>query len=200
MAQFPFFPHTGEDVSRMLKRIGLSSLEELYADVPQEFLYRGEYDLPSALTEAETKARLEELAAKNRKLTVFAGQGAYDHYTPSVIPALAARSEFLTAYTPYQCEISQGTLRYIFEFQSMICALTGLDVANASVYDGPTATAEAARMCVASTRKRNRILASAALLPCVRKVLEAYAVFGGYALSISDNPLSALDASVASGT
>lgn len=197
MSQFPFFPHTGEDVSRMLKRIGLSSLEELYADVPQEFLYRGEYDLPSALTEAETKARLEELAAKNRKLTIFAGQGAYDHYTPSVIPALAARSEFLTAYTPYQCEISQGTLRYIFEFQSMICALTGLDVANASVYDGPTATAEAARMCVASTRKRNRILASAALLPCVRKVLEAYAVFGGYALSISDNPLSALDASVA---
>lgn len=197
MAQFPFFPHTPEDVARMLERVGLSSLEELYADVPQEFLYRGEYDLPSALTEAETKTRLEELAARNRKLTVFAGQGAYDHYTPSVIPALTARSEFQTAYTPYQCEISQGTLRYIFEFQSMICALTGMDVANASVYDGPTAAAEAARMCVASTRRRDRIIASKNLLPCVRKVLETYARYGGYALTFSEMPLSELDDTVA---
>lgn len=197
MAQLPFFPHTREDVERMLQRIGLASMEELYADVPQEFLFRGEYDLPSARSESEVKARLEALAAKNRELTVFAGQGAYDHYTPSVIPALTSRSEFQTAYTPYQCEISQGTLRYIFEFQSMICALTGLDVANASVYDGATAAAEAARMCVASTRKRNRILASEGLLPCVRKVLETYSRYGGYELLVSDNPLSALDATVA---
>ncbi len=197
MAQLPFFPHTQEDVARMLERVGLSSLQELYSDVPQEFLYRGEYDLPSALSESEVKASLEAFAARNRKLTVFVGQGAYDHYTPSVIPALCARSEFLTAYTPYQCEISQGTLRYIFEFQSMICALTGLDVANASVYDGATAAAEAARMCVASTRKRNRIIASEGLLPCVRKVLEAYARYGGYELLVSDHPLDALDASVA---
>ena len=197
MAQLPFFPHTQEDLSRMLARVGLSSLQELYSDVPQEFLYRGEYDLPSALSEAEVKTRLEILAAKNSKLTVFVGQGAYDHYTPSVIPALTSRSEFLTAYTPYQCEISQGTLRYIFEFQSMICALTGLDVANASVYDGPTAAVEAARMCVGSVRKRRRIVASADLLPCVRKVLEAYADCGGYVLQLSEQPLSALDAEVA---
>ena len=102
MAQLPFFPHTQEDVARMLERVGLSSLQELYSDVPQEFLYRGEYDLPPALSESEVKASLEALAARNRKLTVFVGQGAYDHYTPSVIPALCARSEFLTAYTPYQ--------------------------------------------------------------------------------------------------
>lgn len=197
MARIPFFPHTQEDVSRMLERIGLSSLKELYADVPPEFFHEGDYDLPSALGESEVRADVEALAARNRKLIIFAGQGAYDHYTPAVIPALTSRSEFQTAYTPYQCEISQGTLRYIFEFQSMICALTGMDVANASVYDGPTAAVEAARMCVASVRRRKRIIASGGLLPCVRKVLETYARYGGYSLSISENPLSELDDSVA---
>ena len=99
----------------MLDRIGVSSLEDLYCDVPQEYIFKGEFDLPEALSEQEIREYFESLAAKNTKLKVFVGQGAYDHYVPAVIPAITSRSEFLTAYTPYQCEISQGTLRYIFE-------------------------------------------------------------------------------------
>ena len=136
----------------MLERIGVGSLDDLYADVPADFIYKGEYDLPSAMSEQQVRDFFEGLAAKNTHLKVFVGQGAYDHYVPSVIPYITSRSEFLTAYTPYQCEISQGTLRYIFEWQTMICRLTGLDCANASMYDGPTAAAEAVRMCVASTK------------------------------------------------
>lgn len=163
----------------MLERVGVSSVDELYADVPQEFIHKGEYDLPSAMSEEEVRAWFESLAAKNTRLKVFAGAGAYDHYTPSVIPYITSRSEFLTAYTPYQCEISQGTLRYIFEWQTMICSLTGMDVANASMYDGPTAAAEAMRMCVASTRKRNTVVASSALLPSVLATLRTYASYSG---------------------
>jgi glycine dehydrogenase subunit 1 len=131
------------------------------------------------MTEQEVRDFFEGLAAKNPKLKVFAGAGAYDHYTPAVISYLTQRSEFLTAYTPYQCEISQGTLRYIFEYQSMICALTGMDVSNASMYDGPTAAAEAMRMCVAQTKKRNTILVSNTLLPQVRGVIATYAKYYG---------------------
>ena len=163
----------------MLERVGVSSVDELYADVPQEFIHKGEYDLPSAMSEEEVRAWFESLAAKNTRLKVFAGAGAYDHYTPSVIPYITSRSEFLTAYTPYQCEISQGTLRYIFEWQTMICSLTGMDVANASMYDGPTAAAEAMRMCVACTRKRNTVVASSALLPSVLATLRTYASYSG---------------------
>lgn len=181
----------------MLERIGVSSLEELYSDVPEQFRFKGDYELPPGLSEQELMERIGELASKNDKLTVFVGQGAYDHYTPSVIPCLASRSEFLTAYTPYQCEISQGTLRYIFEFQSMICALTGMDVSNASVYDGPTAAAEAARMCISCTRRRSRVIASSSLLPCVLKVLETYSRYGGFELCVSENPLESLDSTVA---
>ena len=163
----------------MLERVGVSSVDELYADVPQEFIHKGEYDLPSAMSEEEVRAWFESLAAKNTRLKVFAGAGAYDHYTPSVIPYITSRSEFLTAYTPYQCEISQGTLRYIFEWQTMICSLTGMDVANASMYDGPTAAAEAMRMCVACTRKHNTVVASSALLPSVLATLRTYASYSG---------------------
>ena len=115
------------------------------------------------------------------------GQGAYDHYTPAVIPYITSRSEFLTAYTPYQCEISQGTLRYIFEWQSMVCALTGLDCANASMYDGPTAAAEAMRMCVASTRKRNSVVVAGSLLPNVLDTLKTYAKYAGINVVVSEN-------------
>ena len=176
---FSYFPHTDEDIRLMLERIGVKSLDDLYSDIPEEFIHKGEYDLPEALSEQQVKDRFAEIAAKNLKLKVFVGQGAYDHSTPSAIPYLAQRSEFLTAYTPYQCEISQGTLRYIFEWQTMICRLTGLDVANASMYDGPTAAAEAVRMCVASTRKRNSVVVSARLLPNVLEVMRTYAKYGG---------------------
>ncbi len=173
----------------MLKRIGVSCLEDLYSDVPPEFIFKGEYDLPPAMSEQQVRDFFEGLASKNSKLKVFVGQGAYDHYTPAVIPYITSRSEFLTAYTPYQCEISQGTLRYIFEWQSMICALTGLDCSNASMYDGPTAAAEAMRMCVACTRKKNSVLASAFLLPNVLRTLETYAKYAGINLVISEHPV-----------
>ncbi|MBO4560984.1 MAG: aminomethyl-transferring glycine dehydrogenase subunit GcvPA [Bacteroidaceae bacterium] len=179
MAGFQYFPHTDDDIRAMLDRIGVKSLDDLYADVPADCLYKGEYDLPAAMTEQQVRDYFEGLAAKNPKLKVFAGAGAYDHYTPAVIPYITQRSEFITAYTPYQCEISQGTLRYIFEYQSMICTLTGLDVSNASMYDGPTAAAEAMRMMVSQAKKKNTVLVSNTLLPQVRGVIVTYAKYAG---------------------
>ena len=179
MAGFQYFPQTSEDIRAMLDRIGVKSLDDLYADVPADCLFKGEYDLPDAMTEQQVRDFFEGLAAKNPKLKVFAGAGAYDHYTPAVIPYITQRSEFITAYTPYQCEISQGTLRYIFEYQSMICTLTGMDVSNASMYDGPTAAAEAMRMMVATAKKKNTVLVSNTLLPQVRGVIATYAKYAG---------------------
>lgn len=196
MGSFAYFPHTEDDIKVMLERIGVGSMDDLYSDVPAEFIHRGEYDLPSAMSEEEVRAWFSDLASKNTSLKVFAGAGAYDHYTPSVIPYITSRSEFLTAYTPYQCEISQGTLRYIFEWQTMICNLTGMDVANASMYDGPTAAAEAVRMCVACTRKRNSVVVSSRLLPSVLAVLRTYARYSGINLVETDDVYEA----VAEGT
>ena len=184
MGKLSYIPHTESDVSEMLARVGVSRVEDLFSDVPKKFIKKGAYSLPDAMSEQEVQEWFEGLAGMNPKMTVFAGAGAYDHYTPSVIPYITSRSEFLTAYTPYQSEISQGTLRYIFEFQSMICALTGLDVSNASLYDGPTAAAEAMMMCVASARKKNRVLLSATLFPHVLKVVQTYARFHGIDISL----------------
>lgn len=163
----------------MLERIGVKSLDDLYCDVPADYIYKGEYDLPEAMDEQQVREFFEAVAAKNPRMKVLVGAGAYDHYTPSVIPYITSRSEFITAYTPYQCEISQGTLRYIFEYQSMICALTGMDVSNASMYDGPTAAAEAMRMAVACAKKKNTVLISNGLLPHVREVIKNYAKYYG---------------------
>ena len=182
MATFSYFPHTEDDISEMLQRIGVSSIDDLYNDVPGEFLYKGEYDLPDAMSEQQIREHFAALDSRNTKLKIFAGAGAYDHYTPSVVPYLAARSEFSTAYTPYQAEISQGTLRYIFEYQSMICELTGMEISNASMYDGPTAAAEAMFMAIACTKKKTRVLLSDTLLPNVRNVVETYARLHGVAL------------------
>ena len=204
MSNFPYFPHTAEDIRQMLERIGVSSLEDLYSDVPADFLFKGEYDLPDAKSEQEVRDWFEKLAALNPKLKVFVGQGSYDHYSPAVIPNLLSRSEFLTAYTPYQCEISQGTLRYIFEYQTMICNLTGLDVSNASMYDGPTAAAEAMRMAVACAKKKNTVLVSKGLLPNVLEVIRTYAKYYGttieeIALEGGQTSLSSLKALLAGG-
>lgn len=182
MAGFPYFPHTEGDVLAMLNRIGVKSMDDLYSDVPQDFLYKGEYDLPDAMSEQEVRDFFRSLDAKNPELKVFVGQGVYDHYTPSVIPYIISRSEFLTAYTPYQAEISQGTLRYIFEYQSLICALTGLDVSNASMYDGPTAAAEAVKMAPVCTKKKTRVLVSKTLLPNVIRTIETYSKYHGIKL------------------
>lgn len=180
----PYLPHTEADIRAMLEKIGVKTLDDLYADVPEGCRKKGAYALPEALSEQEIRDCFTALEAMNDRLKVFVGQGAYDHYTPAVIPYLTQRSEFITAYTPYQCEISQGTLRYIFEYQSMICELTGLDVANASMYDGPTAAAEAVMMCTASVRKCNRVLVSATLLPHVLEVVKTYAKFHGVEITV----------------
>lgn len=176
---FAYFPHTEEDIRQMLDRIGVESLEELYSDVPQDVIYREEYDLPDAMSELEVRQYFEGLAEYNTNLFCLCGLGAYDHYSPAVIPHIISRSEFLTAYTPYQPEVSQGTLRYIFEYQSMITELTGMDCTNASMYDGATAAAEAVMMAMASTKKKTRVLLSEGLLPQVLKVVRTYARFNG---------------------
>lgn len=168
-----FIPHTEEDIAKMLGKIGVSSIDDLYADVPQEVIFRREYDIPSAMSEVELRKFFRSLGEKNRRLTVFAGGGVYDHYAPSVVNHLLQRSEFYTAYTPYQPEISQGTLTYIFEYQSMISELTGMEASNASMYDGPTACAETAMM-MASARKKNRVLVSATLPQRVLDVVMTY--------------------------
>ena len=177
---FKFFPQTKEEIEQMLKQAGMNSLDDLYADVPEQIRFRGEYDLPEPMSETEIRSLFEKLGENNRRLTVFAGAGCYDHYTPAVVPNIISRSEFLTSYTPYQAEISQGTLHYIFEYQSMMAELTGMDVSNASMYDGSTATAEAAIMALASTKKTDTVLVSASVDPKVLNVVKTYAHFHGF--------------------
>ena len=174
-----YFPHTAEDIQQMLDVVGVKSLDELYAEVPEELKLHRELHLPEGKSEIEVRRIIGELAEQNKRLVPFAGAGAYDHYTPSVIPYIAARSEFSTSYTPYQAEISQGTLQYIFEYQTMMADLTGMDLSNASMYDGATATAEAMMMCVAAAKKRNRVLVSATFNPAVLAVVRTYAHFHG---------------------
>lgn len=176
---FKYFPHTKEDIEQMLKVIGVNSLDDLFKVVPKEIKDNATYDLPEALSEYELIKNMTNIASMNKKLHIYRGAGAYDHYTPSIIPHLTQRSEFLTSYTPYQPEIAQGTLQYIFEFQSFICELTGMDVANASMYDGATAAAEAMLMAASHTRN-NKVLISSTTHPNTIEVVKAYASNKGY--------------------
>ena len=157
---YKFFPHTDEDIRVMLNTCGERSLDDLYKDVPNELVLKREYALPDAFSEVDIRRYFDELGSFNTPLTCFVGAGCYDHYSPSVVNDMMRRSEFLTSYTPYQAEISQGTLQYIFEYQSMMAELTGMEVSNASMYDGCTATAEAMMMAVANAKKRNKVLIS----------------------------------------
>lgn len=179
---YKYFPHTEADIREMLGKIGVERLDDLYAEVPESIRFQGDYQLPLAMSEMEVRQLFERLGSQNRQLTCFAGAGVYDHYTPAVIPSLLSRSEFLTSYTPYQAEISQGTLHYIFEFQSMMAELTGMDISNASLYDGATATAEAAMMCVAAAKKARKVLISETVDPKVAEVVATYAHFHGIEL------------------
>ena len=154
---FKYFPHTKKDEAEMLAKISLRELDELFSDVPDSVKVK-EVNIPSALSEIELRKKANALACKNKQLVCFAGAGSYDCYTPSVVNTITSRQEFLTSYTPYQAEISQGTLQYIFEYQTLICNLTGMDVANASNYDGATAAMEAMLMAVNQTRKNTFIL------------------------------------------
>lgn len=182
--QYKYFPHTEDDIKKMLQRVGVNSLEELYSEIPENIRFKGEYDLPEAMTELEVRNFFNKLGAKNKQLSIFAGAGVYDHYTPSIVPNLVERSEFLTSYTPYQAEISQGTLHYIFEFQSMMAELTGMEISNASMYDGSTATAEAVMLADASSKKANKVLVSATVDPKILRVVMTYAHYNNIEIEL----------------
>ena len=179
---YKYFPHTTEDLQVMLAKVGVKSLDELYAQIPDSIRFKGDYQIPSEMSEIEVRRLFEKLGSQNHQMTCFAGYGVYDHYTPAVVPSLLQRSEFLTSYTPYQDEISQGTLHYIFEYQSMMAELTGMDISNASMYDGTTACAEAIMMAVAAGKKVNKVLVSETLNGDIRKVLDTYALHQGIEL------------------
>ncbi|MGI6258983.1 MAG: aminomethyl-transferring glycine dehydrogenase subunit GcvPA [Anaerolineaceae bacterium] len=172
-----FTPHTKHDVEVMLKLIGVEKIEDLFQEIPEEFRYP-DLDLAPRLTEMEVAAELENIASANgttKDFLSFLGAGAYDHYIPAAVDNLLQRGEFYTAYTPYQPEISQGTLQAIFEFQSLICRLTGMDVSNASHYDGATAAAEAVILATGHFRKkRKKVLVSRAVNPQYRQTIRAY--------------------------
>lgn len=177
--QYKYFPQTEEEIKEMLGKIGVKSLNELYAEIPESIKFKGDYELPKSMNEIEIRKYFKKIVENNKQLSIFAGAGAYDHYTPSIIPSIIERSEFLTSYTPYQAEISQGTLHYIFEYQSMMAELTGMDISNASMYDGTTATAEAMLMANANSKKANTVLVSSTVDPKTIEVVKTYAKFHG---------------------
>lgn len=185
-----FVPHTDDEIAEMLGVLGLSSVDELYAAVPDALRLAEGLDLPAGLPEADTLDHVRGLAGRNRRvgadLVCFAGAGAYDHQVPAAVPALAFRSEFVTAYTPYQPEVAQGVLQALFEYQTMISRLAGLPIANASLYDGGTACVEAVNLAVAANRN-SRVLVSRGLHPHWRELLGTFSAGSGH--EIVDVPL-----------
>jgi len=172
-----YLPMTEEDKREMLTQIGVESVEELFSDIPKSVRFKGEYQIKPAKSESALLKELTKLAQKNAdaKANVsFLGAGVYDHYSPVIVDHVLSRSEFYTAYTPYQPEISQGELQAIFEFQTMICELTGMDVANSSMYDGATALAEAGMLSAGST-KRKKVIVSSTIHPEAKEVVRTYA-------------------------
>ncbi|HEX9124331.1 MAG TPA: aminomethyl-transferring glycine dehydrogenase subunit GcvPA [Actinomycetota bacterium] len=183
-----FAPHTDDDVRQMLDRCGVDSLDRLFAQIPPALRLGRPLDLPEGVSEMEILDDLRSLATRNRSaddLVCFAGGGAYDHYVPAVVWALAGRSEFYTSYTPYQPELSQGVLQALFEYQSMICELTGLEASNASLYDGATALAEAVNLA-RSTAGRDRVVVSAGVDPRYVETLRTYGRGAGYDPEVFD--------------
>ncbi|MEP6808471.1 MAG: aminomethyl-transferring glycine dehydrogenase subunit GcvPA, partial [Chloroflexota bacterium] len=180
-----YSPHTADDREQMLAAIGVGSVDDLFADIPAA-VRATRFDLPAPLVEQEVRAELTRLAGRNRIPRVsFLGAGVYRHLIPSVVSEVIGRAEFSTSYTPYQPEVSQGTLQSIYEFQSLICELTGMEVASASHYDGATATAEAALMACRLTR-RSKVAVSTAVNPQVRRVLATYCA--GPGIDVTDVP------------
>jgi glycine dehydrogenase subunit 1 len=178
-----YIPNSPAERAEMLRAVGLETAEDLFSSIPADLRLRAPLDVPAALSEPELLAYFDRLAAKNAAATrpSFLGAGAYAHYAPTIIDALLQRSEFFTAYTPYQPEVSQGTLQAIFEFQTLVCQLTGLEVANASMYDGSTAVAEAVLMAERVTRRR-KVIVSPALHPEYLHVTETYVSHAGIRL------------------
>lgn len=178
-----YIPSTREERLSMLESIGMHSFDELYADIPEDLRLKDGLSLPSGLSELEVARKIEEISGKNTRFPhIFRGAGSYHHYIPAIVKQVTSKEEFVTAYTPYQAEISQGLLQSIFEYQTMICELTGMDVSNASVYDGATAAAEAAAMC--RDRKRGTICVSASVDPRTLSVIRTYCFGSGAPLVI----------------
>ncbi|MCY8013106.1 aminomethyl-transferring glycine dehydrogenase subunit GcvPA [Bacillus haynesii] len=172
-----YLPATDQDKKEMLEAIGVERIDELFSDIPESVRFKGEYQIKKAKSETELTKELTKLAAKNKDTVTYAsflGAGVYDHYQPVIVDHVISRSEFYTAYTPYQPEISQGELQAIFEFQTMICVLTGMDISNSSMYDGGTALAEAAMLASGHTKKK-KIVVSETVHPESREVLKTYA-------------------------
>ena len=185
-----FLPHTAEDDKALLETIGLSSINELFEAVPEAVRIDHALDVPPALSEPELLRHLGDLARRSKgasELVCFAGGGAYDHHVPSAVKSLASRAEFATSYTPYQPELSQGVLQALFEFQTLVCEIFGMSVANASLYDGANALVEGVNLCARVT-KRERILVSAAVNPQYRDVLKTYT--SGLGFEIAELPLT----------
>ncbi len=181
---------TPDDRQAMLQTIGVDSIDDLFADIPRHLRQNAQLGLEAPLPEMPLRARMNRLAALNthaESAACFLGAGSYDHYIPAVVPALAGRGEFATSYTPYQAEVSQGTLQVIYEFQTLLCQLTQMEMANASLYDGATALAEALLMARAVT-KRNRFLLPRALSPFYKRVVETY--LQGLPISIDTIPFA----------
>lgn len=169
-----YLPHTEQDILEMLKVTGAKSIDDLFSSIPKKLRLNKPYQIPSQLSDDDLTKHMKYLASENKELVIFRGAGSYDHYTPSIVKALISRQEFLTSYTPYQPEVAQGTLQYIFEYQTMVCELTGMEVSNASMYDGATATAEAMFMAYAQTGNHT-ILVSGTVNPRTIEVIKTYA-------------------------
>jgi glycine dehydrogenase subunit 1 len=183
-----YIPNTANDQQEMLKKLGLKDFQDLLVEIPDHLLYKGQFKMPGPMSEMEVLDHLQELGAKNENCEAnicFLGGGAYDHFVPSAIKHLTSRSEFYTAYTPYQPEVAQGTLQAIYEYQTMICELTGMDVSNASVYDGGSALGEAALLSAAHKR-RSEILVSSTVNPNYRRVVETYCHGRGIQIKLID--------------
>jgi glycine dehydrogenase subunit 1 len=173
----PYFYNTSDDIAAMLQAIGVASIDELFASVPDELRLKRPLDLPPALCELDLAQHIQELAAQNSHIgqkVCFLGGGAYDHFVPAVVDCVAGRGEFYTSYTPYQPEVSQGNLQVMFEYQTLICQLTGMDVSNASLYDGGSAAAEGVLLAMSVTGRPNKVVVAESVHPHYREILQTY--------------------------
>ena len=186
----PFIPNTEQNEKKILNTIGIDSFEQLLTGIPQNARISGELNLPAQLSELEAVRLLQNLAEKNKNInqySCFIGGGAYDHYVPSAVDHIISRSEFYTAYTPYQPEVSQGTLQVAFEYQTLICELTGMEITNASLYEGGSSLAEAV-LLTNSSKDSKRMLVSAGINPYYKKVMQTYA--DGQKIELINIPLN----------
>lgn len=193
----PYLFNTDEDRAEMLTAIGAESVDELFSAIPAELRFKGDLDVGPALTELELTQHLNELSAKNLNAgnaACFLGAGSYDHFIPAVVDSLASRGEFYTSYTPYQPEVSQGNLQAMFEYQTLVCQLTGMDVSNASLYDGGSAVVEAVLLCLAAHKKGSKVVIAGSVHPEYRQIVETYLVNLDVELTIVPTPAGVIDA------